>query len=105
VERSYVIDRDQDRILHLVSARSGRNLSDVVQEALAQLLRDSGLDRADLETLDTGPIQVGVAPAHPVRRTVTILAEQDAILRSYRLPCQVQASDVVRQAIDHAFRS
>lgn len=105
VERSYVLDRDQDRMLHLISARSGRNLSDVVQEALAQLLRDSGLDQADLETLDTGPIQAGAAPAHAVRRTVTIRAEQDAILRRYRLLCQIQASDVVRQAIDHAFRS
>jgi len=64
-----------------------------------------GLDRADLETLDTSPIQAGVAPQRPVRRTVTILAEQDAILRSHSLPCQVQASDTVRQAIDHAFRS
>lgn len=104
-ERSYVLDRDQDRLLHLISARTGRNLSDIVQEALTELLRDRGVDQADLEALDKGPIEAGAAPAEPVRRTVTILAEQDAILRSYRLLCRVQASDVVRQAIDHTFRS
>ena len=32
VERAYVLDRDQDRLLHLISARTGRNLSDIAQE-------------------------------------------------------------------------
>jgi Arc/MetJ-type ribon-helix-helix transcriptional regulator len=65
LERSYVLDRDQDRLLHLISARTGRNLSDIVQEALTELLRDRGVDQADLEALDKGPIEAGAAPTRP----------------------------------------
>jgi hypothetical protein len=52
VERSYVLDRRHDRMLHVISARTGRNLSDVVQQALSELLRHTGVDQADLEALD-----------------------------------------------------
>lgn len=46
-------------MLHVISARTGRNLSDVVQQALAELLRLSGVDQADLEAIDKGPIVPG----------------------------------------------
>jgi len=42
-------------------------------------------DQADLEVLDKGPIAPGPPPAQAVRRTVTILFEHDAVLRTYRL--------------------
>lgn len=103
MERSHVLDRRHDRMLHVISARTGRNLSDVVQQALSEVLRRTGVDHADLEALDKGPIAPGPPPAQPVRRTVTILSQQDAVLRTYRLLFQVRASDVVRQAIDHTF--
>lgn len=97
VPRCYVLDRDHDQALRTRAAATGLTINLVAQQALDALI--GHMDPDVLLNATTPPLQAAGDPARPVRRTITIRADQDRVLRVLRLRFAIQASDVVRQAV------
>jgi hypothetical protein len=104
VQRSYVLGREHDQMVRRMAARLHLKIDQVVEEALDSLIAAHGL-AVDLLQLGEVPVAAGPRPIDPIRRTVWLRSDQAEILRTCRLIFDVEASDLVRQAVEARFES
>jgi hypothetical protein len=87
-----------------MAARLHLKIDQVVEEAIDSLVAAHGL-AVDLLQLADVPVAAGPRPVDPIRRTVWLRSDQAEILRTCRLIFDVEASDLVRQAVEARFDS
>jgi hypothetical protein len=104
VQRSYVLGREHDQMVRRMAARLYLKIDQVVEDALDAFIGAKGL-AVDLLQLREVPISAGARAIDPVRRTVWLRSDQAEILRTCRLIFDVEASDLVRQAVEARFDS
>jgi hypothetical protein len=104
VQRSYVLGREHDQMVRRMAARLHLKIDQVVEEVVDTFIAAHGL-AVDLLQLAEIPVAAGPRPIDPIRRTVWLRADQAEILRTCRLIFDVEASDLVRQAIEAKFDS
>ncbi len=104
VQRSYVLGHEHDQMVRRMAARLHLKIDQVVEEAVDTFIATHGL-AVDLLQLVEVPVATGPRPIDPIRRTVWLRSDQAEILRTCRLIFDVEASDLVRQAIEAKFDS
>jgi hypothetical protein len=87
-----------------MAARLHLKIDQVLEEALDAFITAHGLV-ADLLQIAEPPVSPGSRATDPVRRTVWLRSDQADILRTCRLVFDVEASDLVRQAVQARFES
>ncbi|MBJ7597747.1 hypothetical protein [Candidatus Nephthysia bennettiae] len=87
-----------------MAARLHLKIDQVVEDALDAFIGAKGLT-VDLLQLAETPVAGGARALDPVRRTVWLRSDQAEILRTCRLIFDVEASDLVRQAVEARFES
>ncbi len=104
VQRSYVLGREHDQMVRRMAARLHLKIDQVVEDTLDAFIGAQGL-AVDLLQLREVPVIAGRRAIDPIRRTVWLRSDQAEILRMCRLIFDVEASDLVRQAVEARFEA